>query len=164
MDMIKQHIWCIVHYSTAVRPSDVAGTSQMKHPTTSQWNFAKTSQWCVSTTSYWNVITTSQKDVTTTPHHYVSTTSQTSLKWNTQRRLSGTLPRCLSVMYPWGPISTSLRRLLKLPNETPSNVAVVRLHHTSKLCCRDALSLLQSLLRFQITLSWPLSGRFSRLI
>ena len=95
-----------------VRPSDVAGTSQMKHPTTSRWNVAKTSQWCVSTTSYWNVITTSQKDVTTTPHHYVSTTSQTSLKWNTQRRLSGTSPRRLSGTYPWRPISTSLRRLL----------------------------------------------------
>ena len=35
-----------------VRPSDVAGTSQMKHPMTSRWNFAKTSQWYVSTTSY----------------------------------------------------------------------------------------------------------------
>ena len=63
----------------SVRPSDVAGTSQMKHPTTSRWNVAKTSQWCVSTTSYWNVMT-SQKDVTTTPHHYISMTSQTSLK------------------------------------------------------------------------------------
>ena len=96
----------------SVRPSNVAGTSQMKHPTTSRWNVAKTSQWRVSTTSYWNVITTSQKDVTTTPHHYVSTTSQTSLKWNTQRRLSGTFPRHLSGTYPRRPISTSLRCLL----------------------------------------------------
>ena len=81
--------------------------------------------------------------------HNVSNKSQ--MKHPT--RLSGTLPRCLSVMYPCGPISTSLRGLLKLPNETPSNVAVVRLHHTLKLYCRDALSLLPSLLRFRITLS-----------
>ena len=31
----------------SVSPSDVAGTSQMKHPTTSRWNVAKTSQWCL---------------------------------------------------------------------------------------------------------------------
>ena len=48
----------------------------------------------------------------TTPHHYVSTTSQTSLKLDTQQRLSGTLPRRLSGTYPRRPISTSLRRLL----------------------------------------------------
>ena len=34
----------------SVRPSDVAGTSQMEHPTTSRWNVAKASQWYVSTT------------------------------------------------------------------------------------------------------------------
>ena len=28
----------------SLRPSDVAGTCQMKHPTTSRWNVAKTSQ------------------------------------------------------------------------------------------------------------------------
>ena len=87
-----------------VRPSDVAGTSQMKHPTTSQWY--------VFTTSYWYVVTTSQGDVMTTSHQYVSTTSQISLKWNTQRRLSGTSPRRLSGTYPRRPISTSLWRLL----------------------------------------------------
>ena len=91
----------------SVRPSDVAGTSQMKHPTTSRWNVTKTSQWCVSTMTYWNVITTSQKAVTTTPHHYVSTTSQTSLKWNTQRRLDGTSPRRLSGASPRRLIGTS---------------------------------------------------------
>ena len=64
----------------SVRPSDVAGTSQMKHPTTSQWNVAKTSQWYVFTTSYWYVVMTSHGDVMTTSHQYVSTTSQTSLK------------------------------------------------------------------------------------
>ena len=89
----------------SVRPSDVAGTSQMKHLTMSRWNVAKMSQWCVSTTSYWNVITTSQKAVTTMPHHYVSTTSQTSLKWNTQRRLDRTSSRRLS--------GTSPRRLIR---------------------------------------------------
>ena len=61
-------------------PSDVAGASQMKHPTTSQWNVAKTSQWYVFTTSYWYVVMTSHGDVMTTSHQYVSTTSQTSLK------------------------------------------------------------------------------------
>ena len=67
----------------SVRPSDVAGTCQMKHPTTSQWNVAKTSQKLVFTTSYWYVVATSQGDVITTSHQYVSTTSQISLKWNT---------------------------------------------------------------------------------
>ena len=48
-------------------PSEVAGMSQMKQPTTSRWNVAKTSQWYASMTSYyWNVIVmTSLKDVTT---------------------------------------------------------------------------------------------------
>ena len=73
-------------------------------PKTSWWNVAKTSQWYVSTTSCWNIKTRSQEYVTTTSYRYVSSTSQTNLKWNTQRRLSGT--------YPWRPISTSLRRLL----------------------------------------------------
>ena len=93
-------------------PSDVAGASQMKHPTTSQWNVAKTSQWYVFTTSYWYVVMTSHGDVMTTSHQYVSTTSQTSLKWNTQWRLSATSLRRLSGTYPPRPISTSLRRLL----------------------------------------------------
>ena len=66
-----------------LRPCNVAGTSQMKHPTTSRWNVVKTSQWYVSTTSYWNVVTTSQEDVTTTSHQYVFTTSQAILKRNT---------------------------------------------------------------------------------
>ena len=64
----------------SVRPSDVAGTSEMKHPTTSQWNVAKTSQWYVFTMSYWYVVMTSYGDVMTTSHQYVSTTSRTSLK------------------------------------------------------------------------------------
>ena len=64
----------------SVRPSFVADTSQMKHPTTSRWTFAKTSQWYVSAASYWNVVTTYQEDVTTTSHQYVFTTSQISLK------------------------------------------------------------------------------------
>ena len=65
-----------------------------KHPTTLWWNIAKMFQWCVSTASYWNVVKTSQKD------EYVFTTSQTSLKWNTQGRLSGMSPRRLSGRYP----------------------------------------------------------------
>ena len=48
----------------SVRPSNVAGTSQMKHPMTSSWNVAKTFQWFVSTRSYLNIVTTSQKFVT----------------------------------------------------------------------------------------------------
>ena len=50
-----------------VRPSDVAGTSQMKHPTMSQWNVAKTSQRYVFTNSYWYAVTTSQEDVMAMP-------------------------------------------------------------------------------------------------
>ena len=111
----------------------------MKHPTTSPWNVAKTSQWYLSTTSYWNVVTTSQEDVTTTSHQCVSSTSQTSPKWNTQQRLSGTSPRCFSGTHPWRPISTSLRRLLYVPNETLSKFAVVHLYHVSGLRYCDAL-------------------------
>ena len=44
-------------------------------------------------------------------------------------------------MYPRRPISTSPRRLLQVPNKTPNNVAVVRLHHASQLRCPDALLL-----------------------
>ena len=102
----------VVTTSLSVRSSDVAGTSQVKHPTTSRWNVTKTFQSYVSTACYWNVVTTSQKDLTTKSHQYVSTTSQKSLKWNTQRRHGGTLPRRLSGTYPRCPISTSLRRLL----------------------------------------------------
>ena len=115
----------------SVRPSDITGTSQMKHPTMSRWNVAKTTQWYASPTCYWNVVTTSQKDVTTTSHQCIFMTSQTSLKWNTQRRLSGTYPR--------RPISTSLRRLLKVPNKTPNNVVVVLLHHVSELLFHDVM-------------------------
>ena len=78
---------------------------------------------------------------TTTSHQCVSSTSQKSLKWNTQRRLSGTSPRRLSGTYAWLPISTSLRRLLLVPNERLNNVAVVRLHLVSGLRCCDALLL-----------------------
>ena len=112
----------------SVRPSDVAGTSQMKHPMMSWWNVAKTSQWCVSTTSYWYVITTSQKVVTTTPHYYVSTTSQASLKWNTQPRLSHDVP--LARLY-----NVSCKSQIK----QPKNVVVVCLHHVSELPFRDVL-------------------------
>ena len=95
----------------SVHPSDVARTSQMKHPTTSWWNDAKTSQWYISTTSSWNVVRTSQEDVTTTSHQYIFTKYRTSLKRNTQRRLIGTSPRRPSGTYPRS-ISTSLQRLL----------------------------------------------------
>ena len=70
----------------------------------------------------------------------VSTTSQTSLKWTTQRRLTGKLPRHLTGRYPRRLISTSLGHLLEVPNETPNNLAVVRLHHVSELrCCKASL-------------------------
>ena len=52
----------------------------------------------------------------------------------------------------------------QFPNETPNNIAVVRFHHVLELRCRDVLSLVPSLLRFQITLSSPPSRRFSLLI
>ena len=104
---------------------------------------------------------TSQGDVMTTSHQYVSMTSQISLKWNTQRRLRGTSSRRLSGTHPRRPISTSL---MLVPNETANNVAVVRLHLVSEFRCCDALYLLLSLLRFQITLSWLPSGRFSSFI
>ena len=71
-------------------------------------------------------------------------------------------------------------RLHNVLNETPNDVSVVRLYdvscnsqmkhpitslwYVSELRCRDDLSLLWSLLRFKITLSWPPAGRFSRLI
>ena len=90
----------------SVRPSDVTGTSQIKHPITSQRNVAKTSHWYIFTTSYWYVVTTSHGDAMMTSHQWVSTTSQTSLKWNTQRRLSGTLPRRPGGTYPQHPISS----------------------------------------------------------
>ena len=136
----QQDVAATSKWRLSVCPSDVAVTSQMKHPTTSRWY--------VSATSYWNVVTTSQEDVTTTSHQCVSSTSQTSLKWNTQRRLSGTSPRRLSGTYPWRLISTSLRRLLLVPIETLNNVAVVvtlrccdalliGLYYAFKLLCHD---------------------------
>ena len=73
-----------------------------------------------------------------TSHEYVSITSQTSLKWNTQWRLSGTSPRRLSGTCPWRPISTFLQRLLQAANETLKKVAVVRLYHVSELRCCEA--------------------------
>ena len=112
----QQDVAVMSQQRLSVCPSDVAGTSQIKHPTTSRWY--------VSTTSYWDVVTKSQENVTTTSHQCVSSTSQTSLKWNT---LSGTSPPRLRV--------TLLQRLVS-----------------------------RSLLRFQVTLPWSQSGRFSRLI
>ena len=141
--------------------SNVAGTSQTKHPTTSLWNVAKTSQGYFSATPYWNAVATSQEDVTTTSHQYVFTTSQTCLKWNTQRRLISTSIRRLDGTYPPRRISTSLRRLLLVSNKTTINVAVVRprLRVTLSWCLFN-----RSLLCFEVTLSWLPSGRFTRLI
>ena len=95
-------------------------------------------------------------DVSSVRLHDVSNETPNDVSVVRHQNVSGTYPR--------RPIRTSLRRLLKLPNETPNNVAVVRLNHVSELRCRDALSVLRSLLCFQITLSWPPAGRFSRLI
>ena len=66
-------------------------------------------------------------------------------------------PRHLSGTDPLRPISTSTTSPVS-PNETPNNVAVTRLHHVSELRCRDALSLLRSVLRFQITHDLHLVG------
>ena len=73
---------------------------------------------------------------------YVSMTLQWRLKWNTQRRPSGTSTRCLTGTSPlcyrgtlWWPlndtslgshIGTSLRRPKPVSNEIPSEVSVVR--------------------------------------
>ena len=97
------------------------------------------SEWYISTTSFWNVVTTSQEDITTTFHQCASWTSQTSLKWNTQWSLINTSPRLLSGTYIWRPISTSVRRLLEVPNKTLNNIPVVRLHQVSELRCCDPL-------------------------
>ena len=74
-------------------------------------------------------------DVPSVRLHDVSNKSQ----WNTQQRPSGTLPRRFSDTYPRRPISTSLRRLLYLPNKTSKKVVVARLHHVSELPFRDVL-------------------------
>ena len=115
----------------SVCSSDVAGKFQIKHSTTSRWNVTKTSQWDVSTTSYWNVVTTSQSNVTTTSHQYVSTTSQKSLKWNTQRCPSGTLPRRLMVRI--------------------YNVPLARLYD---VCCKSQIKHRKMLLWYVSTTSW----------
>ena len=62
-------------------------------------------------------------------------------------------PRRHSGTYPRRPISNVSTTSPVTPKETRNNVAVVRLHHVSELRCRNTLSLLRSLLRFQITLS-----------
>ena len=67
--------------------------------------------------------------------HHVSNKSQmkhsTTSQWYVTKTLSDTYPR--------RPITTSLRRLLEVPNEAPNNVAVVGLHHVSELRCCDGL-------------------------
>ena len=142
--------------SLSLRPNDVAGTSQMKHPTTPQWN--------VFTTSYWCVVTTSQRNVMTPSHQYVSTTSQIRLKWNTKQRLSGTSPRLLSGTYPRRPISTfcdvSCNSQMKYPI---TSVWYVSTTSPSYVVATPCLFYCVYYV-FQITLSWPPSGRFSRLI
>ena len=50
---------------------------------------------------------------------YVPATLQVRLKWNTQRRPDGTLPRRL--------IGTSSQRLKQVSNKTPNNISLV--HH-----------------------------------
>ena len=142
--------------SLSLRPNDVAGTSQMKHPTTSQWN--------VFTTSYWCVVTTSQRNVMTPSHQYVSTTSQIRLKWNTKQRLSGTSPRLLSGTYPRRPISTfcdvSCSSQMKYPITSVWYVSTTSPSYAVATPCLFYCVYYV----FQITLSWPPSGRFSRLI
>ena len=82
---------------------------------------------------------TSQENVTTKSHLYVCIFSQTSFKWNSQRCLSGTSQRYHSGTYPRRLISTSLQPLPYVTNETPNDVAVVRLHYALELRCRDVL-------------------------
>ena len=55
----QQEVVVTSKHRFSVCPSEVAGTSQMKNPTTSHWNVFKTFQWYLSTTSYWNVLVTS---------------------------------------------------------------------------------------------------------
>ena len=114
----------------------------MKYPMTSQWYVAKTPHWYVSTMSMRNVVMTSKGYVPRTSHWYIPPTSQTTLKWNTQWRLSGTLARRLTVMSPrcyrgtsWQRLKdtslgrhngTSLRRPKQVSNETPNDVSVMR--------------------------------------
>ena len=111
---------------------------QMKYPTTSWWNFAKTSQCYVSTTSYWNVVTTSQKDVTrhpisTSPRRLKQVSNETpNVSVVRQQDVSMAHIRNVILVRP-------LQRSLLVPNETPGNIAVVRLHHVLKIRCHDAL-------------------------
>ena len=83
----------------SVHLNDVAGMSEIKHPTTSPRNLSKTSQWCVSGTTLKKVVATSQAYVVTTYHLFVFTTSQTSFKWSTQWFLDGTSPRRLHMSH-----------------------------------------------------------------
>ena len=80
----------------SIRLHDISDKSQMKHPIMSQWYVTKTSQWYVFTTPYCYVVMASHRDVVATSHQYASTMPQTSLKWNTQWRLSGMSLRPLS--------------------------------------------------------------------
>ena len=68
----QQDVAAMLQRCLSVRPSDVAGTSQMKHPTTSQWY--------VFPMSYWFVMTTSHGDVMTSSHQCVSVTFHVSFK------------------------------------------------------------------------------------
>ena len=61
----------------------------------SYWYVAKTSHWYVSKMSQRNVVT-SEGYVPRTTQWYIPKTSQTSVKWNTQCRVSSTLPRGLT--------------------------------------------------------------------
>ena len=54
----EQDVVATLQRRLCVRPTDVAGTFQMKKSTMSRWNVAKTSQWYVFTTYYWNLVTT----------------------------------------------------------------------------------------------------------
>ena len=66
----------------------------------------------VSGTSVQHLIGMSRRRLKRTSQGRPMSTSQTSLKWNTQRRLSGKSPKGISSTYLRRPISTSLRCLL----------------------------------------------------
>ena len=102
---------------------------------------------------------------------YVPEMPQVCLKWNTQRRLSGTSPRRLSgtslwrlvrmsrrllkLTFSWSPISMSPRRLKTSLNWKPNNVSVVHIHDIPLVSLYDVSC--HSQMKHPITLLWYIS-------
>ena len=123
-----------------------------------KWN----TQWHLSGTSPRRLGgTSSRRPIGMTSHQYLSTTPQLSLKWNTQRCLSGTSQDVSMVLIHDVP----LVRLYDVSCNSQMKNPITSLWYISTTSeSYNALPLLRSLLRFQITLSWPPASRFSRLI